>query len=147
LAGDDPSAQDYLDRFPDAAAVLSELFPASPEGGAAGPLAGALDTTADAERTGPHVEAKNPGQGEAPADQEAAPAAGRVRVLRFHKEGGLGKVFVARDVELHREVALKEIQGRHADNPDIRARFVLEAEITGNLEHPGIVPVYGLGCY
>src|SRR5262249_1774904 len=33
LAGDDPSAQDYLDRFPDAAAVLSELFPASPEGG------------------------------------------------------------------------------------------------------------------
>src|SRR6202011_43205 len=35
----------------------------------------------------------------------------------------------------------------HADQPESRARFVLEAEITGRLEHPGIVPVYGLGAY
>jgi hypothetical protein len=34
---------------------------------------------------------------------------------------------------------------KSADDPYSRARFVLEAEITGNLEHPGIVPVYGLG--
>src|SRR6202035_3308940 len=54
---------------------------------------------------------------------------------------------VALDVELHREVALKEIQDRHADDPDSRLRFLLEAEITGGLEHPGIVPVYGLGAY
>jgi serine/threonine protein kinase len=56
-------------------------------------------------------------------------------------------VFVALDEELHREVALKEIQDRHADSQESRARFVLEAEITGGLEHPGIVPVYGLGVY
>src|SRR5207253_755151 len=62
-------------------------------------------------------------------------------------EGGLGKVSVARDEELHREVALKEIKDHHADNPDSRARFLLEAEVTGGLEHPGIVPVYGLGSY
>ena len=62
-------------------------------------------------------------------------------------EGGLGEVFVAHDEELHREVALKEIQERHADHPESRARFLLEAEITGGLEHPGIVPVYGLGQY
>ena len=42
-------------------------------------------------------------------------------------------------------MALKEILDEHADDPTIRSRFVLEAEITGNLEHPGIVPVYGLG--
>ena len=54
---------------------------------------------------------------------------------------------MARDAELQREVALKEIQERHADNPDSRARFLMEAEITGGLEHPGIVPVYGLGAY
>ena len=48
---------------------------------------------------------------------------------------------------LHREVALKEIQDVHADHPESRTRFVLEAEITGALEHPGIVPVYGLGTY
>ena len=71
----------------------------------------------------------------------------RFRVLRPHAKGGLGEVFVAQDLELHREVALKEIQSRFADQPDSRSRFVLEAEITGGLEHPGIVPVYGLGQY
>ena len=46
---------------------------------------------------------------------------------------------------MNREVALKQIRGHHADNPNSRARFLVEAEITGGLEHPGIVPVYGLG--
>lgn len=71
----------------------------------------------------------------------------RFRILRPHARGGLGEVFVAEDCELHREVALKEIQSRHADQMESRGRFMLEAEITGGLEHPGIVPVYGLGHY
>ncbi len=66
-------------------------------------------------------------------------------VLRRHARGGLGEVFVAYDKELHREVALKEIRPDRAGNAASRARFVLEAEITGRLEHPGIVPVYGQG--
>jgi len=69
----------------------------------------------------------------------------RFRVLRPCAQGGLGEVLVARDEEVPREVALKRILQRHADNPQSRARFLLEAEITGGLEHPGIVPVYGLG--
>ena len=71
----------------------------------------------------------------------------RYRKIRDHAQGGLGVVFLARDEELGREVALKEIQDQHADVPASRARFVLEAEVTGSLEHPGIVPVYGLGRY
>jgi serine/threonine protein kinase len=71
----------------------------------------------------------------------------RFRVLRPHARGGLGAVFVALDVELHREVALKQILDRHADDPVSRQRFLLEAEITGGLEDPGVVPVYGLGSY
>jgi tetratricopeptide (TPR) repeat protein/tRNA A-37 threonylcarbamoyl transferase component Bud32 len=71
----------------------------------------------------------------------------RFRILRPHAKGGLGQISVALDQELQREVAFKEIQDRHADDPDKRCRFVLEAEITGGLEHPGIVPVYGLGHY
>ena len=47
--------------------------------------------------------------------------------------------------ELHREVALKQILEQHADDPVSRSGSSLEAEITGGLEHPGIVPVYGLG--
>ena len=71
----------------------------------------------------------------------------RFRVLRPHARGGLGAVFVALDTELHREVALKQILDHHADDPTSRQRFLIEAEITGGLEHPGIVPVYGLGTY
>ena len=71
----------------------------------------------------------------------------RFRVLRPHARGGLGEVLVAKDEEFGREVALKQIQSQHADDPDSRGRFLLEAEITGGLEHPGIVPVYGLGTY
>jgi eukaryotic-like serine/threonine-protein kinase len=69
----------------------------------------------------------------------------RYRVLRPHAHGGLGTVSVALDTELHREVALKQMHDSYADDPSSRQRFVLEAEITGGLEHPGIVPVYGLG--
>jgi eukaryotic-like serine/threonine-protein kinase len=71
----------------------------------------------------------------------------RFRVLRPHARGGLGAVFVALDSELNREVALKQILDHHADDPTSRHRFLLEAEVTGGLEHPGIVPVYGLGSY
>ncbi len=71
----------------------------------------------------------------------------RFRLLRPHARGGLGAVFVALDGELHREVALKQILDSHADDPVSRRRFILEAEITGGLEHPGIVPVYGLGTH
>ena len=71
----------------------------------------------------------------------------RFRILRPHARGGLGAVFVALDAELNREVALKQILDGHADDPVSRQRFLVEAEITGGLEHPGIVPVYGLGTY
>ena len=71
----------------------------------------------------------------------------RFQVLRPHAKGGLGEVFVAVDKELHREVALKEIRSGHANQKSSRDRFLLEAEVTGGLEHPGIVPVYGLGQY
>src|SRR5262249_18762037 len=69
----------------------------------------------------------------------------RFRVLRPNAQGDLGAVFVALDAELHREVALKQILESHADDPDSRRRFLAEAEITSGLEHPSIVPGYGLG--
>jgi tetratricopeptide (TPR) repeat protein/tRNA A-37 threonylcarbamoyl transferase component Bud32 len=75
------------------------------------------------------------------------PPHARFEILRAHAKGGLGEVFVARDKEIDREVALKEILPQHAHDLSSRARFVQEAEITGGLEHPGVVPVYGLGSY
>jgi WD40 repeat protein/serine/threonine protein kinase len=79
--------------------------------------------------------------------RSVAPASSRYQVMRSHSQGGLGRVSVALDEELNREVALKELLNHHADNPASRSRFMLEAEVTGSLEHPGIVPVYGLGQF
>jgi serine/threonine protein kinase len=69
---------------------------------------------------------------------------GRFTVLRLHARGGQGQVSVARDEQLRRQVALKEVHPERGDDPGLRQRFLAEAEITGQLEHPGVVPVYAL---
>jgi serine/threonine protein kinase len=79
----------------------------------------------------------------------SSPAATGTQVGRFalkalHARGGLGEVFTARDTELNREVAVKRIQTRYADDAASRRRFLTEAEITARLDHPGVVPVFGL---
>jgi WD40 repeat protein/serine/threonine protein kinase len=71
----------------------------------------------------------------------------RFHVVRPYARGGLGEVFLAIDPELDRQVALKELRSYHAFDPVSQSRFLREAKVTGRLEHPGIVPVYGLGRY
>ena len=68
----------------------------------------------------------------------------RYTLTRLHAEGGTGRVWLARDSPLGREVALKELQPGESGDPDVWNRFLIEAKITGQLEHPGIVPVYEL---
>ena len=58
--------------------------------------------------------------------------------------GGLGRVWAARDERLGRTVAVKELR---ADQPAARTRFLREAKVTADLQHPGIVPVYDVGCW
>ncbi|MDZ4821560.1 MAG: serine/threonine-protein kinase, partial [Planctomycetota bacterium] len=65
--------------------------------------------------------------------------------LQFHARGGLGAIYCATDNKLHRDVALKFIHRRFALQGESRERFLLEAEITGRLDHPGVVPVHGIG--
>lgn len=60
-------------------------------------------------------------------------------------KGGLGVVFIAKDRQLNRDVALKRIRDDRRDSELLREKFLLEAEVTGQLEHPGVVPVYALG--
>jgi tetratricopeptide (TPR) repeat protein/tRNA A-37 threonylcarbamoyl transferase component Bud32 len=71
----------------------------------------------------------------------------RYRILRSHARGGLGEVFIAEDTQFQRRVALKRIRSQQANSPIRTERFLLEAKITGRLEHPGIVPVYGMGTH
>jgi hypothetical protein len=57
----------------------------------------------------------------------------------------MGVVLKGRDVDLGRDVAVKVLLERHLDKPEMVRRFIEEAQIGGQLQHPGIVPVYELG--
>ena len=77
--------------------------------------------------------------------REFASARAEYRDLRFHAAGALGEVFMAHNAELNREVALKFLKPDRARDPVSLRRFLQEAEVTGRLEHPGVVPIYALG--
>ena len=66
----------------------------------------------------------------------------RLEVESVLGEGGMGRVWVAHDGEVGRHVAVKRLKPEYETDPGLRARFLAEARVTGQLEHPGIVPVY-----
>ncbi len=85
-------------------------------------------------------------QDAAPPNGRPAPAPnpGRYTLTSVHAQGGIGRVWLAYDTELGREVALKEVRPERGDSPAVLARFTDEAKITGRLQHPAIIPVYEL---
>jgi tetratricopeptide (TPR) repeat protein len=112
--------------------------------------AGNLDTIAGlALPPTPHLPATLVGPVAAPLSPQS-PSDTRYQRLHLHATGGLGQVWFARDTQLDREVALKELRPEIRGDAELSRRFVMEAKITGQLEHPGIVPIYELasasGC-
>ncbi len=71
--------------------------------------------------------------------------AGRFSLDNEIARGGIGIIRHGHDADLGRGVAVKVLQERHLSNERIRQRFLEEARIGGQLQHPGIVPVYELG--
>jgi len=128
LYGDHPDREEFLRRFPNHRREIVQEF------------AWMEDTLAQEERT-----SEIPSESVEPLISTQAITT--LRKLRDVAAGGLGQVSLARDVELRRKVALKEIRPKYAEHPECKSRFLLEAEITGRLEHPGIVPVYSVGKY
>ncbi len=120
----------------------------APEGSATRPLPG--PPARDPAETGAYATGRpggDPTWGEARREGVPRPAAdpgGRYCDLRPHRSGGLGRVWRARDRVIGRDVALKELRPDRADQPELRSRFLEEARITGQLEHPSIVPLYDL---
>ena len=72
-------------------------------------------------------------------------SAGRYQLLGEIARGGMGAVLKGRDPDLGRDLALKVLLDQHRDRADLVDRFVEEAQICGQLQHPGVVPVYELG--
>jgi PAS domain S-box-containing protein len=87
---------------------------------------------------------ENPATAATDTAEYASLPAERYALIRLHASGGIGRVWLARDHALGRDVALKELRPEQAGQAALWARFLKEAQITGQLEHPGVVPVYEL---
>ena len=90
-----------------------------------------------------------PAGGAAPIDSAGADLTGRTlgefEILRKIGSGGMGQVYLARQLSLKRQVALKLLRKDLANNPIAMKRFQAEAEAVATLNHPNIVQVYGAG--
>jgi serine/threonine protein kinase len=74
--------------------------------------------------------------------KDVLPTGPRYTRTALHGSGGMGQVWLARDAVIGRDVALKELRAECVANKAVSLRFLREARITGQLEHPGVVPVY-----
>src|SRR5262245_20508756 len=85
-----------------------------------------------------------------PSNTELAPLCGPGDRLQLHGEidrGGMGAVLQGRDLGLGRDVAVKVLLEEHADRAELVRRFIEEAQVAGQLQHPGVVPVYDIGQF
>jgi serine/threonine-protein kinase len=72
---------------------------------------------------------------------------GRLQLLGGIARGGMGAVLKGRDNDIGRDLAVKVLLESHRDKPELVRRFIEEAQIGGQLQHPGIVPIYELGAF
>jgi tetratricopeptide (TPR) repeat protein/predicted Ser/Thr protein kinase len=69
----------------------------------------------------------------------------RYRIIRLLGQGGMGAVYLARDLELDRDIALKLIRAPLAENPQVLDRFKREIQLSSEITHPNVLRVYDLG--
>jgi len=81
----------------------------------------------------------------APDPHNLGPLAARYQVRRRLGVGGMSDVWQVEDRRLHRTMALKVMKPELLGRPEARARFVEEAQLTAQLQHPGILPVHEVG--
>jgi tetratricopeptide (TPR) repeat protein len=74
-----------------------------------------------------------------------APADADYELMGKLGEGGMGTVYAARQAAIGRLIALKMIKPEHAADGHARSKFLAEAVVTGDLDHPNVVPIYDLG--
>ena len=152
-----PSREELLAQHPDLAAELADYFgeqdrldrmvaPLRPPGE---PASTALDSLTLDLATVPHVllrDTEPVSDGDPllqPLSPEMPALADRPARLQLFGEiarGGMGAILKGRDVDLGRELAVKVLLEAHQGNPEIVRRFVEEAQIGGQLQHPGDRP-------
>jgi serine/threonine-protein kinase len=133
--GEQPTADEFRRRLPEHAALIDAAFAARFTVSVATP---AGKTLSPAELL--------PGEAAAGVSGAAAVSrAGRYEVEREIARGGMGVVFRARDPDLKRSLAVKVLREEYRAVPQLARRFREEAQVTGQLQHPGIPPVHEVG--
>jgi tetratricopeptide (TPR) repeat protein len=136
-AGEKPGVADYQAQFPDATALVEAVGREMDEC----PVSTCL--AAD-----PSQLPETVWLSEATQAASETPALGdRYDLMREVGHGGIGVVFRGRDRQLGRELAVKVLREAYRDHPDARRRFVEEARVGSQLQHPAIVPVYDQGWF
>jgi eukaryotic-like serine/threonine-protein kinase len=121
-----------------------------PTGGPGSVLAGLRDSLGDlrpvllkeAEGESAHIV-----QPKSDAMPPAEQTGGRYQLQGEIARGGMGAVLRGRDMDLGRDLAVKVLLEKHAHRPAVARRFIEEAQIGGQLQHPGVVPVYDIGRF
>ncbi len=72
---------------------------------------------------------------------------GGYKLVRRIGEGGMGEVYLAEQLNMHRQVALKILHAKWSDDEEFRKRFLLEARAVGKLSHQNLIGVYDVGKY
>ncbi|HTU91568.1 MAG TPA: protein kinase [Gemmataceae bacterium] len=129
--GQRPSLKEYIDRHPELAAEIKEVFPAM----------ALMENVALANESlaGAATGAATPSESAPPSQL------GDYRILREVGRGGMGIVYEAEQISLGRHVALKVLPRKTFANDQQRQRFEREAKAAAKLHHTNIVPVFGVG--
>ncbi len=142
-----PDRQQWLERYPEFAPELAQFFADEDEiDGMAGQLRADLPPGSPDDQAGGRPIA--PDDADVPQStvtyrvEPPRVSADRYVVKKFHGRGGMGEVWLAEDGQIGRRVALKRLRGERVEQKE---RFLAEAQITGQLEHPSIVPLHDLG--
>jgi len=109
------------------------------------PSTGNLSTRAPGSSADSIDVSRNESFGGGNTNAETREVVGKFSLIRRLGEGGIGNVWLARDEQLRRNVAVKELNRHSLEQPKAWQRFHREAEITGHLEHPNVVPLYQFG--
>ena len=113
-----------------------------------GPPIGAARSAPPASSSPGHCRGPRADPARVARDARPSPARpSRYQLVGEIARGGMGAVLKGRDPDLGRDLAVKVLREEHRDNPELVRRFVEEAQIGGQLQHPGIVPVYELGAF
>ncbi len=125
--GERPSLQEYIDRLPEMADEIREIFPALVE----------------VERI--ERDARGHALHQQPPTVPLLWQIGDYRIVREIGRGGMGVVYEAEQISLGRRVALKVLPGQKSGDRVVQERFRREARAAARLHHTNIVPVYEVG--